>query len=402
MPTSGRHLDNWITGYLEYVAGSQGSEGYKYWTAISTVAACLQRKCYLPWDHLSTIYPNLFIILVGPSGVGKSRSIGPAREMLHRFYAEKKVILAPEKITAEAFMKIMASMSTEEEDGHVSISVFSSEIKVFVGTPPQNEVIVTSMCDFYDCLHPWSYETISRGAGIVNHMWVNLIGGATPEGVAGMFPETEAVHGGITGRIIFFCSEDPGPRHAKAPWSPKIDELSHQLQEDMESIISLEGPFKYSDPYFEAFVAWFDKNETPDVIANVPQLAPYITRRDLHVRKLSIIHCASMSNSKYITEEHFHLALESLEMAEQTMPYAFKAYGTTINKRALEKLVQHLIRIKEIKLRSLYTYFSGDFLFPDFKKFIDSVALMDPPIIIVTPIVLEDKSLDWIIKRVEI
>ena len=61
-----RKLNDWIDSYLEYTKNSEPPDLYKEWVAVSVVASILQRKCSLPWGDI-TFYPNMYIILVGPS-----------------------------------------------------------------------------------------------------------------------------------------------------------------------------------------------------------------------------------------------------------------------------------------------------------------------------------------------
>ena len=60
-----RILDSWIDNYLIYTDNSEPPRMFRLWSAISVIAAVLQRKCKLPWGTL-TFYPNLYTVLVGP------------------------------------------------------------------------------------------------------------------------------------------------------------------------------------------------------------------------------------------------------------------------------------------------------------------------------------------------
>ena len=69
-----RLLDDWITRYLELNDNSEPPICYHLWTAIVTIAACMQRKCYLDWG-MTAIYPNFYAILVGPPGGRKGTAM---------------------------------------------------------------------------------------------------------------------------------------------------------------------------------------------------------------------------------------------------------------------------------------------------------------------------------------
>ena len=62
-----RALKDWIDSYLDFVDNSEPPQMFKLWCAISVIASALERKCYLSWGTL-TFYPNIYIVLVAPSG----------------------------------------------------------------------------------------------------------------------------------------------------------------------------------------------------------------------------------------------------------------------------------------------------------------------------------------------
>ena len=58
---------DWISAYLKYTEETESPVSYHTWTAVSMIAGALQRKCYMQWG-LETIYPNMYIVLVGSAG----------------------------------------------------------------------------------------------------------------------------------------------------------------------------------------------------------------------------------------------------------------------------------------------------------------------------------------------
>ena len=72
---------DWISAYLKYTEETESPVSYHTWTAVSMIAGALQRKCYMQWG-LETIYPNMYIILVGSAGrTRKSLAINIGEEV---------------------------------------------------------------------------------------------------------------------------------------------------------------------------------------------------------------------------------------------------------------------------------------------------------------------------------
>ena len=67
---------------------------YREWTAVSCIAAALQRKCWIEAGrHIN--YPSLYIILVGPPGCGKGSTMKQATEVI---LGQQDIEFAPSSI----------------------------------------------------------------------------------------------------------------------------------------------------------------------------------------------------------------------------------------------------------------------------------------------------------------
>ena len=60
-----RALPNWIDAYLDYTEKTEPRKSYRLWAGLSTIAAVLQRKCYMRVGS-EIFYPNLYVVLTGP------------------------------------------------------------------------------------------------------------------------------------------------------------------------------------------------------------------------------------------------------------------------------------------------------------------------------------------------
>ena len=95
-----RHLDDWLEGFLKFTFNSEPPRMFRLWTAISVVAACLQRKCVLHWGSLD-FYPNMYVVLVAPSGKArKGTAMIPGLKLLR----EMGVKLASNYVTRQALI----------------------------------------------------------------------------------------------------------------------------------------------------------------------------------------------------------------------------------------------------------------------------------------------------------
>ena len=210
-----RVLNDWLSGYIEYTSGSEPPLSYHTWVGISIIAGALQRRCKLQWGF-ECIYPNMYVILVGPSGrARKGVALGLGKDIL----ASTGIAMSSEAITKEALIRAMRGSITNFQgaDGiikfHCSITAFSEELSVFLG---QNDIkFLANLTDWYDSKDKWTYETKGSGTDELQGVCFNLLGATAPDWLQSMLPQ-EAVGGGFTSRVIFIVEDKKGktvPRH---------------------------------------------------------------------------------------------------------------------------------------------------------------------------------------------
>ena len=92
-----RRLPCWIDGFFKYTAGHASPDLFRRWVAIAAVAGALERKVWVQTLG-SKLYPNLYTVLVGPPGVGKTTVLSEVsrlwRELTDHYVAPSSVTKA--------------------------------------------------------------------------------------------------------------------------------------------------------------------------------------------------------------------------------------------------------------------------------------------------------------------
>ena len=327
-----RNFPDWISAYMQWTNDSEPSSLYRRWVAISTIAAVLQRKCYLNWGF-DRYYPNMYVLLVGPSGARKGTAMAPAVRML----TDMAIKMSAQSTTRQALIRQLKTatssthdLATGRIDLHNSLSIVSEEFTVFLGY--QCYELMADLCDWFDCKEKWTYDTKNMGRDDISGVWVNLIGATTPHLIRSTLP-TDGIGGGLTSRIVFVFS----PHKEKLVVFPYIDEaMGKALKEDLEKIHLMHGEFKITKEYFEAYSNWYTTTTPP---FEDEKFSGYIERRPTHLRKMSIILSASRSEDKLITVEDFELALAILENAEKVMQNVYIGYGKSSTNDLLQRAI---------------------------------------------------------------
>ena len=356
-----RRNKDWITSYLRYVDNTEPPNLYKEWVAISVIASCLQRKCFLDWGPM-TFYPNMYIVLTGPSGKArKSTAMGPGMKLLR----EMGVKLAAESITREALIRELKTSNATQVDPvsgemnlHASLTIYSPELTVFLGY--NNNALMSDLTDWYDCRDRWTYRTKNMGSDEIIGVFVNLIGATTPELIQTTLPR-DAIGGGLTSRIIFVFEEKKGKVVAAPFLTPEDVEIKEALITDLEQIHMMSGEFKITSNFLDKWVDWYTASEDNPPFEDI-RFSGYIERRPNHLLKLCIILSASETDQKIITEKHFDRALDLLTRTERKMPYAFSGVGKMESADIMGRVMASIATNQEMTFTELLQmyYFDAD------------------------------------------
>src|SRR5262245_23387080 len=76
-----RRLGSWIDSYLELTEILPSPTLLRKWAAIFYIAAAMERRIWVRTMG-SSLFPGLFVMLVGPPGIGKGVAINPGESLL--------------------------------------------------------------------------------------------------------------------------------------------------------------------------------------------------------------------------------------------------------------------------------------------------------------------------------
>lgn len=318
-----RKMEDFISGYMKFAEKTESPTSYHLWCAISCIAAALQRKVYINWG-MSQIFPNMYIVLIGPSGrCRKGEAMGIAAELARGV----GIKMVSESITREALIRDIRESLTSynDPDGgvkfHSSLTVFNEELSVFLG---QNDVkFLADLTDWYNSKGEWTYRTKGQGTDKIQGICFNMLGATAPDWLVSILPQ-EAIGGGFTSRVIFVVEEEKRAVVAP-PFLPDIA-LKKELLSDLESILIMAGEMRFEDAALQQYMDWYTKHSKEPALKD-PKFAGYNERRATHLRKLCMVCSASRRDSRIITKGDFDRALQILQSAEVKMERTFKGLG---------------------------------------------------------------------------
>lgn len=315
-----RNYKDWIDAYVQYVSETEPPESYKYWMGLTAISAALQRKCCLPWG-LDIIYPNIYVILVGPPGARKGTAMKPAGELIEK----AGIHLAPSSASFQGMIQEFVeldgiSYGASDMNMHRSLTIFSEELLVFIGKGEQG--LMAALTDWYDCRDTFKYKTVGRGTETIDNVYLTLAGATTPELIrTDLSPNV--IGGGFTSRVIFVIEEKKSKLVPFNTITPEMKERKEKLIQDLQMIYAMQGKFTVTQEFIEAYTEWYTRHDANPVHPNNKNLDGYNNRRQTHLRKLAMLCNASRTTTMNIELVDFIRALNILEETEKKMGNLF-------------------------------------------------------------------------------
>ena len=303
-------------------------ERFRRWTALSMISTALDRRVWTSIVRGKALYPNLYVLLVGPPGVGKSTAISPARRCLE---TQPHIALSPNSITHEAFIKLLSERAKEldmvngEPKQRATLGLFLSEWGTFLRRPENDDL--SMLADIYDCEN---FERLTIGRWDdpekARNLYVNILAACTPAWFAEGFPPNSYEQGLPTRfQFIYSTGQDVKPDFEFTE-EARNTSIADKFLPKLDKLTKYAGFVQWSAAAGKAFNKWKQGGFEPR--PRDPLLVGYCERRHLHVAKMSILFAAARGpKTLEITKVDFDAARAMLLEAEPDMSIALEAAG---------------------------------------------------------------------------
>lgn len=321
-----------ITAYDKYTSDTEPPTNYHVWTLIACISALLGRKCYVP-QGIFTVYPNLYIVLVGSPGMKKSTSMNVGKELLKevgRVYKERgkeDFPLAPSSMTREALLQSLSKNVCKFTDGKVTIeyhqiSAFVTEFQEFIGGKHRNASMIDILTAIWD-ENTYEYSTINRDPIKISNPYVTMMACCTTDWINNKLKQ-EVISDGLTRRIIF-VHEEKRSKYIPRPSIRDKEAFDVMLSEALR-IRAMVGQFEFTQDANE----YWDKlymdiqefAEEQDIF-----LQHYYTTKHILMIKVAMCLSACLRKDKRIDKALLEIVKIMFEDFEKNLPKLFKATG---------------------------------------------------------------------------
>ncbi len=351
-----RENPDFIDAFLKWTFNTEPADNFRLWTAISTIAGLLQRRCFITWE--GPLFPNFYITLAGPAGSRKGTAMRFGRIILNA----AGVPIAPESTTREALIRDIAESYVSTPTGtdiihHASLTVYADELAVFLNQ--KDTRIIRDLNNWFDCPDIWRYKTKdAKLSDEISHVWVNICGATTPQLIDAIMPY-EVLVGGLSSRMIFVFAQRKGKIVPIPMKTPEEIALEESLINDAHTILQMIGEFKISQEFLEKNEKWTYIHEAnPPFVGTI--LEGYADRRRIHLLKLAMICSVSRGQTMQLTVKDFDRALSILELTEKDMLGPFTGYGRSDMASITADMIRFLATEKKVLLSRILEMYYKD------------------------------------------
>lgn len=346
MPPARKLNTNWISAYSAAIDPiTEAPAPFVIWSAISVISAVLKKKVWIN-RGVFKVYPNQYIVLVGPPGVGKGTAIHPAHAFIKDFKPSLSNYLS-DRITAPKIIeKLAQGFQTQAVINGVITAglestavLMATELSTFLGS---SDWMTSFLCDTWD-RNEFEYDTKNKGSSHIKDMCVSLIGACVPDFIRkinGKQNSNEAINGGFTARTIFVFAN---AKSKKLAWPIALENTKNgptliaALRYDLEQIAhNLHGEFGFDQEAQYLWGTWYNKNRSDDMDSEVVQ--HFKSRIDVHVLKVAMCFSAAAGDSRVIDRWSLSTAITLVESVLGTLDMTFRGVGESSLAEATAKI----------------------------------------------------------------
>lgn len=314
---------DWVEGFMSATENITSPPLFRKWAAISTLAGAMERKVWVR-SLGSYLYPNMYVVLVAPPGVGKTEVTWRVRNLWDsledHFIAATSVTKASliDELAESNRRWITNNMSNPVEHFN-SLLMCINELGVLI--PAYENEFMNTLTDLWDCKHYSERRRTSKIEIDIDKPQLNLLAACTPSYLMHVLPEGAWDQGFLSRTMLIYS----GDRQLRSLFAEQtMDEEGWDiLKSQLNTVANLYGEMRFTEEAAELMDSFHLRDGEPK--PEHPKLVSYTIRRTVHLLKLCIVASVSSSDELIVRKEDFQRAFDWLIEAETHMPEIFKA-----------------------------------------------------------------------------
>jgi hypothetical protein len=341
---------NFLDSYMEYCEGSEVPDMFYVWSGYAALSIFVGRNVFLRSGRM-TYYPNIYVMLVGSAGSGKTQAMDVAKRFIEDVpNMAPRVSMSTE--TPEGWLRYMAGDPTTNPPTDSPIITPAAWPTGIIGpTHPMiivaNEFInfiakdqagwITTLNNIYD-QDFFGYRTKNKGLDKIIGPSVVVLG-ALPTETSQELQKAHIIASGFARRTIFQYGErkfhEP---HAIIHYDKKKEVIRQQLIEYATALSQVHGQFTWSTETQHWWKNWYDANSIA-IPQSEAHLTDWLNSKPSHAIKIGMLNSLAESTDLELKIHHLERALDYFEILEKDL---YKIFGG-IGRNELAQVCIHIM-----------------------------------------------------------
>lgn len=329
-----------LAEYVELMGRSKVPPEFHWWAAMSLLAAVAGDRLWV--EHAGRrLRPNLYVLLLGPSGAGKGTAIQAAAELGREILAED---LFYGRTTPEG-LRDRLRQPRPRPDGTVRPSnpriwLLMEELAFCIGQERGTEFVSTLVATYGGSPVPIRDRTRTGGEIVIpGNVCVNFLAGTTKEWLQRTLTSDDLA-GGFSRRLVVVAGARPEERLSEPIFPDDRAARLLQLQERLAILALQEGRVEVTRDARDTFDEWYMGRPGFD---DDPGLLPWWDTQDELVYKVALILALSDGPPLQITRLHMEYAQAMTNQLKKWVAEAIVYSATTPEAKKLA-YVRSIIR----------------------------------------------------------
>mgnify|MGYP001609899771 CR=1 FL=1 len=329
-----RMPDDFFSLYLRHAPTMEVPRAFHFWAAMSLLAASVADRVWL--EKLKTpLPPNLYVILLGPSAVGKGTAIDVATK-----FATPRMNLYAGSTTAPALIDYMAA-GASRPDGTRTVEnsrvwLVMSELAKNIGSGEVADDFIKFLTDYYTpSVVPRRKGTRTHGQRVLHGHCLNWLAGTVPEWFRRALGP-DVIEGGFMPRSLVVRGGYAKARVYEPEYPSDYLTLVAHLRERVEELADVRGEFSFAPDAKDTDRAWYLTRDIP------PGREPWAYREHDLVLKLAMLLALSDGPSLVIQQLHIVGAQRLLKQVNRNLSDLVSLASTSPRTQAVHAALDYV------------------------------------------------------------
>lgn len=303
-----------LEDYFSYIGASEAPVVYHRWSFLACMSAAMGRSAFLEKGHF-TVYPNLYVMLMGDPGARKSTSILIAKDILENSGYE---YFSANHSTQERFLSDLEVVGTNDiEESCARQFICAHEFNNFMGEG--NVRFISALTELFD--GGVSFESRHKAGknSVIHNPYVVLLGGNTHQNFGTCFPPA-IINNGFLSRMLLVWGQKQkkvsNPPALCPEHKSRLAQFFRGLQQNRIGALAVTPNAR--DAMDEIYEKWNGLDDG--------RFLTYSERRHLHLQKLIIL-CSAGVGKIVITYDDVVYANTMLAGIERDFSRAIGEFG---------------------------------------------------------------------------